>query len=156
MLSLENSRKNPVAGIYLPVEKLKIAMNQDSMNLLNLYYYDQDRRNLKFVLTAQEVDRFAYYCSNHYTFYRDEMPDVMFVEIGTALSLREHFFVWTECAYGMHRIVAMSWLNIMQIFQNKFPYIYLIMMVNGLLMFQLRNYELWIHLDCKDEFRILE
>ena len=61
------------------------------MNLLNLYYYDQDRRSLKFVPTTQEIDRFAYYSSNNNTFYRDEMPDIMFVEIGSALSMREKY-----------------------------------------------------------------
>lgn len=140
---------------HFSVEELKIVMNQDSMNLLNLYYYDQDRRNLKFVPTTQEVDRFAYYCSNHYTFYRDEMPDMMSVEIGTALSLREQYL----CGLNEHMVwyapqssyvMVKHYADIPKQVPIYIPY----MMVNGLLMLQLQNYELWIHLDCKDEFRI--
>ncbi len=140
---------------HFSVEELKIAMNQDSMNLLNLYYYDQDRRNLKFVPATQEVDRFAYYCSNHYTFYRDEMSDVMFVEIGTALSLREQYL----CGLNEHMVwyapqssyvMVKHYADIPKQVPIYIPY----MMVNGLLMLQLRNCELWIHWDCKDEFRI--
>lgn len=48
---------------HFSVEELKIVMNQDRMDLLNLYYYDQDRRALRFVPTTQEIDRFSYYCS---------------------------------------------------------------------------------------------
>ena len=68
--------------------------------LLNLYYYDQDRMSLRFVSTTQEIDRFAYYSSNHYTFYRDEMPDIMFVETGSALSMREKFL----CGLDEHMV----------------------------------------------------
>ena len=141
--------------IHFSVEELKIAMGQDRMNLLNLYYYDQDRRSLKFVPTTQEIDRFAYYCSNHYTFYRDEMPDMMFIEIGTALSMREKYLcgqdehiVWYT-PQGSH-VMVKHYADIPKQVPIYVPY----MMVTGLLMLQLRNYELWIHLDCKEEFRI--
>lgn len=140
---------------HFSIEELKIAMSQKRMNLLNLYYYDQDRRNLKFPPTTQEVDRFAYYCSNHYTFYRDEMPDMMFIEIGTALSLREQYLcgqdehmVW-YAPQGSHVMVE-HYIDI----PKQVPIYVTYMMVSGLLMLQLRNRELWIHLNCKDEFRI--
>lgn len=140
---------------HFSVEELKIVMNHDRMNLLNLYYYDQDRRNIKFVPMTQELDRFAYYCSNHYTFYQDEMPDMMFVEIGTALSLREQYLcgqdehiVWyaPQCSHVMVKHYA----DIPKQVPIYVPY----MKVNDLFMLQLRNHELWIHLICKYEFRI--
>ena len=140
---------------HFSVEELKIVMNHDRMNLLNLYYYDQDRRNIKFVPMTQELDRFAYYCSNHYTFYQDEMPDMMFVEIGTALSLREQYLcgqdehiVWyaPQCSHVMVKHYA----DIPKQVPIYVPY----MKENDLFMLQLRNHELWIHLICKYEFRI--
>lgn len=140
---------------HFSVEELKIVMSQEKMNLLNLYYYDQDRRNLKFGPITQEIDRFAYYCSNHYTFYRDEMPDVMLIEIGTALSLREQYLcgqdehmVWYT-PQGSH-VMVKHYADIPKQVPIYVPY----MTANGLLMLQLRNRELWIHLVCKDEFRI--
>lgn len=140
---------------HFSVEELKIVMNHDRMNLLNLYYYDQDRRNIKFIPMTQELDRFAYYCYNNYTFYQDEMPDTMFVEIGTALSLREQYLcgqdehiVWyaPQCSHVMVKHYA----DIPKQVPIYVPY----MKVNDLFMLQLRNHELWIHLICKYEFRI--
>ena len=141
--------------IHFSVEELKIAMGQDRMNLINLYYYDQDRRSLRFVPTTQEIDRFAYYSSNHYTFYRDEMPDIMFVEIGSALSMRENFL----CRLDEHMVnyapqgclvMVRHYADIPKQVPIFAPY----MKVKGLLMLQLANRELWIHLSCKDELRV--
>ncbi|WP_315364371.1 hypothetical protein [Prevotella jejuni] len=141
--------------IHFSVEELKIVMGQDRMKLLNLYYYDQDRRILRFVPTIQEIDRFAYYSSNHNTFYRDEMPDIMFVEIGYALSMREKYL----CGIDEHivqyapqnsYVMVKHYADIPKHIPIYAPY----MRVKGLLMLQLRNYELWIHMECKDEFCI--
>lgn len=83
------------------------------------------------------------------------MPDMMFVEIGTALSLREQYLcrqdehmVWyaPQSSYVMVKHYA----DIPKQVPIYIPY----MRVNGLIMLQLRNRELWIHLNCKDEFRI--
>lgn len=141
--------------IHFSVEELKFAMGQDRMNLLNLYYYDQDRRSLKFVPTTQEIDRFAYYSSNNNTFYRDEMPDIMFVEIGSALSMREKYL----CRMDEHMenyapqgrfVMVKHFADIPTQIPIYAPY----MAVKGLFMLKLKNQELWFHVNCKDEFRI--
>lgn len=140
---------------HFSVEELKIVMSQSRMNLLNLYYYDQDRRALNFVPTTQEIDRFAYYCSNHYTFYRDEMPNIMFVEIGTALSLREKYLRGQDehivyyAPQGSY-VMVKHYADIPKQVPIYAPY----MMVKNLFMLQLRGCELWIHFNCNDEFRI--
>ena len=141
--------------IHFSIEELKIAMGQDRMNLLNLYYYDQDRRSLKFVPTTQEIDRFAYYSSNHYTFYRDEMPDIMFVEIGSALSMRENYL----CRLDEHmaNYAPQSCFAMVRHFADiptQIPIYAPYMAVKGLFMLKLKNQELWFHVNCKDEFRI--
>lgn len=141
--------------IHFSVEELKIAMGQDRMNLLNLYYYDQDRRSLRFVPATQEIDRFAYYSSNHYSFYRDEMPDIMFVEIGSALSMREIFL----CGLDEHMVnyapkgcfvMVRHFADIPKQVPIFTPY----MLVKGLLMLKLKNHELWFHVNCKEELRV--
>ena len=140
--------------IHFSVEELKIVMGQDRMNLLNLYYYDQDKLDLNFSPFTQEIDRFAYYCSNNYTFYRDEMPDIMFVEIGYALSMREKYlcghdeYIVQYAPRGCH-VMVKHYADI----PKQIP-IYASYMIKGLLMLQLQKYELWIHVECKDEFRI--
>jgi len=137
------------------VEELWIVMGQDRMNLLNLYYYDQDKLDLNFSPFTQEIDRFAYYCSNNYTFYRDEMPDIMSVEIGYALSMSEIYL----CRHDEHivqyaprgcHVMVKHYADI----PKQIPIYSTYMIVKDLLMLQLRNRELWIHLDCKDDFRI--
>ena len=137
------------------VEELWIVMGQDRMNLLNLYYYDQDKLDLNFSPFTQEIDRFAYYCSNNYTFYRDEMPDIMSVEIGYALSMSEIYL----CRHDEHivqyaprgcHVMVKHYADI----PKQIPIYSTYMIVKDLLMLQLRNRELWIHVECKDEFRI--
>ena len=141
--------------IHFSVEELKIAMGQDRMNLLNLYYYDQDRRSLRFVPATQEIDRFAYYSSGHYSFYRDEMPDIMFVEIGSALSMRENFL----CGLDEHMVnyapkgcfvMVRHFADIPKQVPIFTPY----MLVKGLLMLKLKNHELWFYVNCKEELRV--
>ena len=140
---------------HFSVEELRIVMGQDRMNLLNLYYYDQDRRTIRFPPTTPEIDKFAYYSSNHYTFYRDEMPDIMFVEIGSALSMREKFLCGLDehmvkyAPQGCH-VMVKHYADIPKQVPIFAPY----MMVKGLLMLQLKKHELWIHLSCKDELCI--
>lgn len=141
--------------IHFSVEELKIVMGQDRMNLLNLYYYDQDRRILRFVSTIQEIDRFAYYSSNHNTFYRDEMPDIMVVEIGYALSMREKYLCGQDAHIVQYApqssyVMVKHYADIPKQIPIYAPY----MMVKGLLMLELQNYNLWIHIVCKEEHRI--
>ena len=141
--------------IHFSVEELKIVIGQDRMNLLNLYYYDQDRRTLRFVPTTQEIDKFAYYSLNHYTFYRDEMPDNMFVEIGSALSMREIFLCGldehiVEYAPQGHYVMVKHYADIPKQVPIFAPY----MEEKGLVMLELKSYELWIHVNCKDEHRV--
>lgn len=140
---------------HFSLEELKIVMSQDRINLLNLYYYDQDKLDLNFVPLTQEIDKFAYYISNHNTFYRDEMPDIMFVEIGYALSMREKYL----CGYDEyivqytqrgHYVMVKHYADIPKQIPIYAPY----MMVKNLLMLQLQKYELWIHVKCKDELCI--
>ena len=139
---------------HFSVEELKIVMSQSRMNLLNLYYYDQDKLDQNFALLTQEIDRFAYYCSNNYTFYRDEMPAITFMEIGYALSMREKYlcghdeYIVQYAPRGCH-VMVKHYADI----PKQIP-IYASYMIKGLLMLQLQKYELWIHVECKDEFRI--
>lgn len=139
--------------VHFSLEELNIVMGQDRMNLLNLYYYDQDRRIQGFLPTVQEIDRFAYYNSNHNTFYRDEMPDIMFVGIGYALSMREKYL----CGHDEHIVqYAPRGCYVMVKHDADIPKQIPIydMKVKGLLMLQLQKYELWIHVECKEELRI--
>ena len=136
------------------VEELWIVMGQDRMNLLNLYYYDQDKLDLNFSPSTQEIDRFAYYCSNNYTFYRDEIPDITSMQIGYALSMREKYlcghdeYIVQYAPRGCH-VMVKHYADIPKQIPIYAPY-----MIKGLLMLQLQKYELWIHVECKDEFRI--
>lgn len=140
---------------HFSLEELKIVMGQDRMNLLNLYYYDQDRKTHRFVPSIQEIDRFAYYSSNHNTFYRDEMPDIMFVEIGYALSMREKYLCGQDEHMVQHApqssyVLVKHYADIPKQIPIYAPY----MMMKGLLMLELQNYNLWIHMVCKEEYRI--
>lgn len=141
---------------HFSLEELKIVMGQDRMNLLNLYYYDQDRGGQRFVSTVQEIDRFAYYSSNHNTFYLDEMPDRMFVEIGYALSMREKYL----CGQDEHIVQYVPQSSYVMVkhyadIPKQIPIYAPYMMVEGLLMLELQNHNLWIHIVCKEEHRIL-
>lgn len=141
---------------HLSLEELKIVMGQDRMNLLNLYYYDQDRGGQRFVPTVQEIDRFAYYSSNHNTFYLDEMPDIMFVEIGYALSMREKYL----CGQDEHIVQYVPQSSYVMVkhyadIPKQIPIYAPYMMVEDLLMLELQNHNLWIHIVCKEEHRIL-
>lgn len=141
---------------HFSVEELKIVMGQDRMNLLNLYYYDQDRGGQRFVLDVQEIDRFAYYSSNHNTFYLDEMPDITFVEIGYALSIREKYL----CGQDEHIVQYVPQSSYVMVkhyadIPKQIPIYAPYMMVEGLLMLELQNHNLWIHIVCKEEHRIL-
>lgn len=140
---------------HFSIEELRLVMNQDRMNLLNLYYYNQDKKTLKFVPATQEIDIFAYYSSKHYTFYQDEMPKMMFVETGKALSLRDQYLcgqdehmVW-YAPQGIH-VPVKHYADIPKQVPIYVPY----MMVNDLFMLQLRNRELWIHFVCNEDYRI--
>ena len=140
---------------YFSVEELKIVMSQSRMNLLNLYYYDQDKLDQNFALLTQEIDRFAYYCSNNYTFYRDEMPDIMVVEIGYALSMREKYLCGQDAHIVQYApkssyVMVKHYADIPKQIPIYAPY----MMVKGLLMLELQNYNLWIHIVCKEKHLI--
>ena len=140
---------------HFSLEELNIVMGQDRMNLLNLYYYDHDRRIQGFLPTVQEIDRFAYYSSNHNTFYRDEMPDIMVVEIGYALSMREKYLCGQDAHIVQYApkssyVMVKHYADIPKQIPIYAPY----MMVKGLLMLELQNYNLWIHIVCKEEHRI--
>lgn len=140
---------------HFSLEELNIVMGQDRMNLLNLYYYDQDRRIQGFLPTVQEIDRFAYYSSNHNTFYRDEMPDIMVVEIGYALSMREKYLCGQDAHIVQYApqssyVMVKHYADIPKQIPIYAPY----MMVKGLFMLELQNYNLWIHIVCEEEHRI--
>lgn len=141
---------------HFSIEDFKIVMGQDRMNLLNLYYYDQDKKNVTFAPGSQEIDKFAYYHSNDNTFYQDEMPNIMRIEIGYALSIREKFLsrIDEHMVYytpeNCHVLVR-HYADIPKQIPIYAPYI----SIKRLLMLQLNHHELWIHVICKDEFRIL-
>ena len=140
---------------HFSLEELNIVMGQDRMNLLNLYYYDQDRKIQGFLPTVQEIDRFAYYSSNHNTFYQDEMPDIMVVGIGYALSMREKYLCGQDehiVQYTLQSsyVMVKHYADIPKQIPIYAPY----MMMKGLLMLELQNYNLWIHIVCKEKHLI--
>lgn len=77
---------------HFNIEALNIVLSRDRMNLLNLYYYAQDKKKYSFLPINDEIDIFAYYYSKGQSFYMDNMPYFLYIEVGYALELRADFF----------------------------------------------------------------
>lgn len=130
------------------VENLKIVLNENRMNLLNLYYYDVDKRKLKFVQGSQEIDKFAYYYEREQTFYRDEEPNLMFVDIGYALDMRFRYLNGLDehvvpYAPQTTSVMVRHYADIPHQVPIYAPY----MLMSGIIMLQLNNHELWVHVN---------
>ena len=138
---------------HFTVEELKIVLSQDRINLLNLFYYDQDKASLNFPPTCQEVDKFAYYYDKGCTFYQDQKPTFLVVEIGYALSMREKYLVRMDehvVKYepSQSRVLVRHFADI----PNRVPIYAPYMNVKHVYMLQLKDFELWIHIGDSNEF----
>lgn len=132
---------------FFSVEELKIVMSQDRMNLLNLYYYDQDKTSLKFPPTYQEIDNFAYYYDKKCTFYQDHKPTCLFVEIGYALSMRANFLERMDEHVVKYELLQSSALvRHFAYIPNGVPIYEPCSNVDHIYMLQLKDFELWIHI----------
>lgn len=69
-------------------EELKIVLSQRDMALINLYYYSLDKQKIELSPCNQESDTFAYYYEHQHTFYRDDAPTMMLMEIGLFLDMK--------------------------------------------------------------------
>lgn len=138
---------------HFTVEELKIVLSQDRMNLINLFYYDQDKASLNFPSTCQEIDIFAYYYDNGCTFYQDKKPTLLVVEIGYALSMRAKYLVKMDeyvVTYepSLSRVLVRHFADI----PNGVPIYAPYMNVKHIYMLQLKDFELWIHIGDSNEF----
>ena len=132
---------------HFTVEELKIVLSQDRINLLNLFYYDQDKASLNFPPTCQEIDKFAYYYDKGCTFYQDQKPTFLVVEIGYALSMREKYLVRMDehvVKYepSQSSVLVRHFADI----PNGVPIYAPYMNVKHIYMLQLKDFELWIHI----------
>lgn len=77
----------------LSIDDFKAVMSQTEAKLLTLYYYLQDKMQINVSPTTQEIDLFALYSLKEYNFYFEDKIGELYVEIGTALSLRGKCYV---------------------------------------------------------------
>lgn len=77
----------------LSIDDFKAVMSQTEAKLLTLYYYLQDKMQINVSPTTQEIDLFALYSQKEYNFYFEDKIGELYVEIGTALSLRGKCYV---------------------------------------------------------------
>lgn len=139
---------------HFNVEELKIVMGQKDMNMLNLYYYDEDKKQIPFFEGNQEIDLFSLYQDNGSTFYRDEMPNMLWTEIGYALKIRAEYL----CTNDEHvvdyipqktKVLIRHFADIPKQVPIYAPY----MTVKNLYILQLLDHELWVHLNTENEYR---
>lgn len=141
---------------HFNVEDLKIAMSQRDMNLLNLYYYDEDKKGIPFFSGNQEIDLFSLYRDNGGTFYRDEMPDTLWVEIGYALKMRaDYLCVNDEHVVGYIPQKAKVLVHHFADIPKQVPIYAPYMTEEGINMLQLSNHELWMHVNTTNEYKVL-
>lgn len=140
---------------HFNVEELNIVMSRDKMNMLNLYYYDEDKQAMYFAQGCQEIDKFAFYQGNGNTFYRDEIYNIMHVEIGFALSMRANYL----CVQDEHvvhyvpqnvNVLVRHYADLPKQVPIYTPY----MMEKNLYMLQLNHHELWMRINSTDRFQI--
>lgn len=77
--------------IIMPFEDLEVILNTVDFDPLDLWYYIEDRKNLRVKIHGQELDSFAFYYNNQRTFYNNVSlnPKTIFtIVIGNALQLR--------------------------------------------------------------------
>lgn len=79
--------------IALSIDEFNVVMSQPEAKLLTLYYYLQDKMRLNVFPPTQEIDLLAWYFQKEYNFYFKDKIDELYVEIGSALSLRGKYYV---------------------------------------------------------------
>lgn len=85
--------------IALSIDDFEVIMGLPDAKLLTLYYYLQDKCNIKSTPYTQEIDLFALYHQKGYNFYFEEKADMLHAEIGMALSLRKTYYVENDKHY---------------------------------------------------------
>lgn len=136
---------------HLTIEELKIVLSDERMNLLGLYYYDEDKKKVNLAPVTQEMDAFAYYKERGYTFYMDDTPTIIYVEIGIALDLRKDYL----CGEDEHVVEYKPLGN--DIMVRRFhdvpigsPIYVPYQSPKNIYMLQLKKHEIWIHYDEND------
>ncbi len=132
---------------HFTIEELKIVLSQDRMNLINLFYYDQDKASLNFPPTYKEIDIFAYYYDKGCTFYQEQKPKFSDVELGDALSMHEKYLVKMDEHVVKYESPQFSVLvRHFADIPNGVPIYTPYMNVKHIYMLQLKDFELWIHI----------
>ena len=138
---------------HFSVEELKIVLSQDRINLLNLFYYNQDKASLNFPPICQEIDKFAYYYDKGCTFYQDQKPTFLVIEIGYALSMRAKYLVRMDEHVVKYEPSQSSVLvRHLADIPNGVPIYAPYMKIKHVYMLQLKDFELWIHIGDSNEF----
>lgn len=138
---------------HFTVEELKIVLSQDRMNLINLFYYDQDKASLNFPPTCQEIDKFTCYYDKGCTFYQEQKPTFLVIEIGYALSMREKYLVrLDEHVVKYEPLQSNVLVRHFADIPNGVPIYAPYMNVKHVYMLQLKDFELWIHIGDSNAF----
>lgn len=89
----------PQNTLAFSIDDFSVILNQPDVNLNTLYYYLQDKQTVNASPFTQEIDLLAYYIQRRQTFYQEEMPTLMMVEIGMARKIRERFYTESDIRY---------------------------------------------------------
>lgn len=89
----------PKNTLAFSIDDFSVILNQPDVNLNTLYYYLQDKQTVNASPFSQEIDLFAYYIQRRQTFYQEEMPTHMMVEIGIARNMRERYYIESDVRY---------------------------------------------------------
>lgn len=139
---------------HFNVEELKVVMGQKDMNMLNLYYYDEDKKQIPFFEGNQEIDLFSLYQTNGNTFYRDEMPDTIWAVTGYALKMRSEYLCTNdEHVVDYYPLKSKVLVHHYADIPNQVPIYAPYMTVKDLYMLQLLDHELWVHLNTENVYR---
>lgn len=89
----------PKNTLAFSIDDFSVILNQPDVNLNTLYYYLQDKQTVNASPFSQEIDLFAYYIQRRQTFYQEEMPTHMMLEIGIARNMRERYYIESDVRY---------------------------------------------------------
>lgn len=89
----------PKNTLAFSIDDFSVILNQPDVNLNTLYYYLQDKQTVNASPFSQEIDLFAYYIQRRQTFYQEEMPTHMMVEIGMARNMRKRYYIESDVRY---------------------------------------------------------
>lgn len=65
--------------ICLKLDELRMLSNHHLFSLMNLFYYCQDREEQRFAPLSTDKDKLAFYFHEKCSFYRDEQPDLYWI-----------------------------------------------------------------------------